>query len=225
MAAVAPASSSTNTANPTLYISNISWSVKKPLLKRALYSLFTRHGKVLDVIVLRGPSKSNTPLRGQAWVIFDTVASATAALNAEQHFVFFDRQLKLEYAREISDRIARRDGIKKKRKADVAAAGGDNAGEKNVKMKVESTPSTASGPQPSSTPTSTLLTSNIPSECNEMMLSMLFKQYAGFIKVTPHNSGVYTVRFESEREATGALGGLNGFKLNSSSVLDLRYGQ
>jgi U2 small nuclear ribonucleoprotein B'' len=32
--------------NPTLYISNIDWKIKKSLLKRALYSLFTRHGKV-----------------------------------------------------------------------------------------------------------------------------------------------------------------------------------
>lgn len=32
--------------NATLYVSNIDWSVKKPLLRRALYSLFSRHGKV-----------------------------------------------------------------------------------------------------------------------------------------------------------------------------------
>jgi hypothetical protein len=32
--------------NNTVYASNIDWSVKKPLLRRALYTLFTRHGKV-----------------------------------------------------------------------------------------------------------------------------------------------------------------------------------
>ena len=32
--------------NATLYVSNIDWKIKKPLLTRALYSLFSRHGKV-----------------------------------------------------------------------------------------------------------------------------------------------------------------------------------
>lgn len=32
--------------NNTIYIKNIDWKVKKPLLRRALYSLFTRVGKV-----------------------------------------------------------------------------------------------------------------------------------------------------------------------------------
>ena len=32
--------------NNTLYVANMDWKIKKPLLRRALYSLFTRHGKV-----------------------------------------------------------------------------------------------------------------------------------------------------------------------------------
>ena len=35
--------------NNTLYVSNIDWKIKKPLLRRALYSLMTRHGKVSSV--------------------------------------------------------------------------------------------------------------------------------------------------------------------------------
>lgn len=34
------------TPNNTLYVKNVDWKIKKPLLRRALYSLFTRHGKV-----------------------------------------------------------------------------------------------------------------------------------------------------------------------------------
>jgi hypothetical protein len=30
----------------TIYVKNIDWKIKKPLLRRALYSLFSRHGKV-----------------------------------------------------------------------------------------------------------------------------------------------------------------------------------
>ena len=241
MAAVAPPPTATGDlsrikpqpsypANPTLYLSNIDWSIKKPLLKRALYTLFTRHGKVLDVIVLRGDTTSGgskRPLRGQAWVIFESVTAATAALAAEQHFNFFGRPLMVNYAKEVSDRIAKREGTYKKKSGKRQPDDVDARGEvKAAKVEPKSMPaSQSSGPQPSNTPTSTLLTSTIPPECNEMMLSMLFKQYSGYQKVQSHNGGIYTVMFETEREATAALKGLNGFKLDASSVLELRYGQ
>ncbi|KAL3783481.1 hypothetical protein HJC23_000319 [Cyclotella cryptica] len=222
-------------ANATLYLSNIDWSIKKPLLKRALFTLFTRHGKVLEVIVLRGDTSTGgkkRPLRGQAWVIFESVQAATAALAAERGFVFFGRPLMVNYAKEVSDRIAKRDGTYKKskgkRKAEDEAALGEGGGkmvrveEKEVKSNADAS---KHGIEPTDTPSSTLLAQNIPPECNEMMLSMLFKQYSGFQKVKSHSGGVYTIDFDSEREATSAMNGLNGFKLNASSVLDLKYRQ
>lgn len=243
MAAVAPATASTLAhlikpqpstnypPNPTLYLSNIDWSIKKPLLKRALYTLFTRHGKVLDVIVLRGSSASSgKPLRGQAWVIYESVTAATAALVAEQNFVFFGRPLAIAYAKETSDRIAKRDGSYKKksnRRANDKETEGKNAETASAKTTSTAPTTTSSGPQPSSTPTSTLITSKIPSECNEMMLSMLFKQHSGYKSVTPcgDSKGVYTVQFNSESEAAAAMKGLHGFRLNNSCSLELCYGQ
>jgi len=98
--------------NPTLYLSNIDWSIKKALLKRSLLALFSRHGKVLEVICLRGDAASGLrkPLRGQAWVVFESLSAATSALQAERGFVFFGRPLMVNYAKEVSDRIAKRDG-------------------------------------------------------------------------------------------------------------------
>lgn len=32
--------------NATLYVSNLDWKIKKPVLRRALHTLFSRHGKV-----------------------------------------------------------------------------------------------------------------------------------------------------------------------------------
>jgi U2 small nuclear ribonucleoprotein B'' len=94
----------TNQPNSTLYIKNIDWKVKKGLLRRSLYSLFTRHGKVLEIIALRKDG-----LRGQAFVIMDTIQSATAAMHAEQGFTFFGKDIAIKYAKETSNRIARRD--------------------------------------------------------------------------------------------------------------------
>ena len=89
--------------NNTLYIKNIDWKVKKNLVKRALYALFTRHGKVLEVIVSRKDG-----LRGQAFVIFDDVEAATVAMQKEQNFVFFDKELQIQYAKHKSKRVVKR---------------------------------------------------------------------------------------------------------------------
>jgi hypothetical protein len=40
-----------NEPNATLYVSNIDWKIKKPILRRALHTLFSRHGKVCGLIL------------------------------------------------------------------------------------------------------------------------------------------------------------------------------
>ena len=71
--------------------------------------------KILEIITLRKQG-----LRGQAWVVFSSVSTATSALQAEQNFTFFGKNLKIEYAREKTDRVAKLDGTyvpKDRRKA------------------------------------------------------------------------------------------------------------
>ena len=139
----------------------------------------------------------------------------------------------MAYAREVSDRIAKREGSYKKKgkrvrseEGEAPAAATRSEGVKKVKIEESAIKSSnESTVKASDTPSSTLLARNIPPECNEMMLSMLFKQYSGFGRVKDLKKGNYAIEFGSEREATAALKGLNGFKLNASSVLDLRYGQ
>merc|ERR1719460_1308119 len=106
----------TNLIEPkaTLYVSNIDWKIKKKNLKRALHTLFCRHGKILEIITLRRDG-----LRGQAWIIFEHVRAATAALRNENGFTFFGKNLKIDYSREKSDRVAKLDGsfVPKNRKS------------------------------------------------------------------------------------------------------------
>lgn len=244
--------------NPTLYLSNIDWSIKKHLLKRSLLALFSRHGKVIDVIVLRGNANGGKPLRGQAWVVFESLAAATAAVEMERGFVFFGRPLMVNYAKEVSDRIAKRDGtysakIKEKRAAAkrkmedgvVGEEGGDqvkktkfasdvvggDAASTDVNESIQSTNDNSEvakktgGFHPSTTPSSYLLANNLPSECNDMMLAMLFKQYSGYKEVKSFGGGLAIIEFGNENEATSALKGLNGFKLTTSATLDLTYGE
>jgi U2 small nuclear ribonucleoprotein B'' len=88
--------------------------------------MFSQFGKILDVVCLK-----TYRLRGQAWVVFSDVASATNALRSMQGFPFFDKPIvrshhrhapacwklscmaclqKVEYAKTKSDAVAKLEG-------------------------------------------------------------------------------------------------------------------
>lgn len=211
--------------NPTLYIKNIDWKIKKGLLRRALYSLFTRHGKVLEIITLRKDG-----LRGQAFVIMADVQCATAALQAEQGLTFFGKDLVIEFARNKSDRIAKRDGdpprrAKKKMKEAAKDAVQPQVSEDAPVAGDESAPPPMEPTIPSAPPSKLLLAQNLPAECNEMALAMLFQQYKGYVEVRVPRPGLAFIEFTDEPSATLALQGLNGFKLTPNDTLQLGYGK
>ena len=183
----------------------------------------------MEIITLRRDG-----LRGQAWVIFDDVQSATAALQAEQGFTFFGKDLQLAYANETSDRIAKRNGTyvpKAKRKKSTqpsteSAAANDSAAnddmvEPETQQQQQQFPPNGQQVQPSHI----LFATDLPAECNEMMLAMLFRQYAGFKEVRIPRQGLGFIEFEDEPHATLALERLNGFKLTTTDTLKLTYGK
>ena len=57
-------------------------------MRKCLYALFGQFGKVIDVV-----SQKTQNLRGQAWIVFADVSSATNALRAMQDFPFFGKPL------------------------------------------------------------------------------------------------------------------------------------
>lgn len=57
-------------------------------LKKCIYAVFSQFGKIIDVVVMKSQR-----LRGQAWVVFEDISSATAALRAMQGFPFFEKPL------------------------------------------------------------------------------------------------------------------------------------
>lgn len=72
----------------TLYINNLNDKIKLTPMKQALYNAFVRYG-IIDDIVMR-PSYR---LRGQAFITYRDIESATKALRALQNFPFFDKPL------------------------------------------------------------------------------------------------------------------------------------
>lgn len=177
-------------------------------------------------------------LRGQAWVIFEDVTAATAALQADQGFTFFGKALKIEFAREKSDKIAKMEGTYKPRAKrpkldpeETPVAPPVQA--QPVETKQEATeippvsnqaiPPPPSQPSEEAPPSNILFLQDVPAECNEMMLSILFRQYPGFKEVRVPREGLAFAEYENEAQATVALKALDSFKLTNTDVLKLSY--
>lgn len=92
-------------SNHTIYINNLNEKIKKDELKKSLYAIFSQFGQILDILVSR-----SLKMRGQAFVIFKEVSSATNALRSMQGFPFYDKPMRIQYAKTDSDIIAKMKG-------------------------------------------------------------------------------------------------------------------
>lgn len=165
-------------------------------------------------------------MRGQAWVIFDSVQAATTALQVENGFQFFGRDLKVQYAKETSDRIAKRDGTYVPKSKRRKPTGNAPSKASSTSATETTTPATdVPPPDASQPPTHILFAQDLPEECNQIMLEMLFRQYAGYKEVRVPRPGLAFIEFDNEPHATLALQGLNGFKLTTNDTLVLSYGK
>ena len=57
-------------------------------LKKSLYAIFSQFGQILDIVALK-----TLKMRGQAFVIFKDINSATNALRSMQGFPFYDKPM------------------------------------------------------------------------------------------------------------------------------------
>nr|XP_020480181.1 U1 small nuclear ribonucleoprotein A [Monopterus albus]XP_020480182.1 U1 small nuclear ribonucleoprotein A [Monopterus albus] len=116
--------------NHTIYINNLNEKIKKDELKKSLYAIFSQFGQILDILVAR-----NLKMKGQAFVIFKEVNSASNALRSMQGFPFYDKPMRIQYAKQDSDIIAKmkgtyveRDRKKEKKKPKGPEAAGAKKG-------------------------------------------------------------------------------------------------
>ncbi|KAE8585660.1 hypothetical protein XENTR_v10021395 [Xenopus tropicalis] len=91
--------------NNTIYINNLNEKIKKDELKKSLYAIFSQFGQILDILVSR-----SLKMRGQAFVIFKEISSATNALRSMQGFPFYDKPMRIQYSKSDSDIIAKMKG-------------------------------------------------------------------------------------------------------------------
>uniref|UniRef100_A0A3B3V9C9 Small nuclear ribonucleoprotein polypeptide B2 n=2 Tax=Poecilia TaxID=8080 RepID=A0A3B3V9C9_9TELE len=200
--------------NHTVYINNINDKVKKEELKRSLYALFSQFGQIVDIVAMK-----TMKMRGQAFVVFKELTAATNALRQLQGFPFYNKPMRIQYAKTDSEVISKMKGTfsdkekkkEKKKKAQEAAAAA-NAAKK---------PSAV----PDNPPNHILFLNNLPEETNEMMLSMLFNQFPGFkeVRLVPGKHDIAFVEFESETQGGVAKDALQGFRITATCAMKITY--
>ncbi|KAG1753979.1 uncharacterized protein EDB91DRAFT_1100980 [Suillus paluster] len=92
---------------PTLYINNLNDKINKEEMRTQLYALFTTFGKVIDVIASKGPK-----MKGQAFLVFTDLASATTAMRACEGMVFYEKPMRITYAKSKSYATSRKEDPK-----------------------------------------------------------------------------------------------------------------
>ncbi|XP_030051003.1 U2 small nuclear ribonucleoprotein B'' [Microcaecilia unicolor] len=217
--------------NHTIYINNINDKIKKEELKRSLYALFSQFGHVMGIVALK-----TMKMRGQAFVIFKELGSATNALRQLQGFPFYSKPMRIQYAKTDSDVISKirgtfgdKDKKKDKKKAKIQEQASNAANKKPVQaiQITTSQPSSSSQSQqvPDNPPNYILFLNNLPEETNEMMLSMLFNQFPGFkeVRLVPGRHDIAFVEFEAEGQAGSARDALQGFKITPSHAMKITY--
>lgn len=222
--------------NQTIYINNLNEKLKKNDLKKALYSHFSRYGTILDIVACRAHK-----LRGQAWIVYKDIAAAGAAMRDLQGFVFYDKALRINYARTKSDVISKLDGTyierkkeDKKRKEEEKKKQQPNKKQNTGKDKDKDAASSSSVAEPvilqprNEPPNHILFVENLPEMINEMMLAMLFQQYPGYkeVRLVPGREGkkaMAFVEYETETQAANALAGLQFFKVTLQDTMVISF--
>lgn len=91
--------------NHTIYINNLNEKIKKDELKKSLYAIFSQFGQIMDIVALK-----TLKMRGQAFVIFKEISSASNALRTMQGFPFYDKPMRISYSKSDSDVVAKMNG-------------------------------------------------------------------------------------------------------------------
>ncbi|KAL9260433.1 U1 small nuclear ribonucleoprotein A-like protein [Drosera capensis] len=227
-------------ANQTIYINNLNEKIKLEELKKSLYAVFSQFGKILEVLAFK-----TLKHKGQAWVVFEDAASAASAIRQMQGFPFYDKPMKIQYAKTKSDIVAKADGTfvpREKRKkhddrgkkrrdqndANQAGYGVNYPGSygaapiSQMPYMVGAKPVVQEAPL---TPNSILFVQNLPHETTPTILQMLFSHYEGFkeVRMVEAKPGIAFVEYTDEMRSTIALQGLQGFKLSSQNAMLITY--
>jgi len=213
---------------------------KKEDLKKSLYAIFSQFGTILDIVAMKTLKR-----KGQAFVVFKDIPSATNALRSMQGFPFYDKPMRIAYAKCKSDAVAKLDGtfVPREKKRGDRRRQEEPARKKPQKQIRQSVPilpqpkdTTSNGPSSSQAsaaasgsapdlPNQILFLSNLPDETTEIMLSMLFQQFPGYkeVRLVPGRHDIAFVEFEDAEQARSAKETLDGFKITPTHAMAITF--
>ncbi|CAN1171087.1 U1 small nuclear ribonucleoprotein A [Linum perenne] len=235
----APPAGNEATPNMTIYINNLNEKIKLDELKKSLHAVFSQFGKIVEILAFK-----TLKHKGQAWVVFEDVQSATNAMRQMQSFPFYDKPMRIQYAKTKSDVIAKADGtfVPREKRKRHEEKGGKKKKEQHDPNQMAAglnpaypgaygaAPPLSQIPYPGvrsmvpeapAPPNNILFIQNLPNETTPMMLQMLFQQYPGFkeVRMVEAKPGIAFVEFGDEGQSTIAMQGLQSFKIQQNPML------
>ncbi|KAM7501204.1 hypothetical protein LguiB_000108 [Lonicera macranthoides] len=226
--------------NNTIYINNLNEKIKLDELKKSLHAVFTQFGKILEILAFK-----TLKHKGQAWVVFEDVSSATNALRQMQGFPFYDKPMRIQYAKTKSDVIAKADGTfvpreRRKRHEEKGRKRKDQSDANQMAMGLNPAYAGTYGsapplayvggakpvlPEAPAPPNNILFVQNLPHQTSTMMLQMLFCQYQGFkeVRMVEAKPGIAFIEYVDEMQSTIAMQGLQGFKITADNPMVITY--
>eukprot|EP00755_Sulcionema_specki_P021915 Sspe_Gene.75236::Locus_47015_Transcript_1_1_Confidence_1.000_Length_842::g.75236::m.75236/K11094/SNRPB2; U2 small nuclear ribonucleoprotein B'' len=235
-----------NPPRETIYFNNLNDKLSKDELKRNLYYLCSQFGPIVDIVAMK-----TDRTRGQAFVIYRDIQCATTAMKSLQGFTFFNKPLRVAYARTKSECIAKLDGtfrkkdarIRQKEKLEKDRKFAERQKAKGVKAVGEAGKAAIAnrkrpredegGDEKKSKKevgdaNNVLFVTGVPADQPET-LQVLFKPFAGFkeIRVPPIAPGKTVgnafVEFETAHQASTALTGLQGFQITDEHAINISF--
>uniref|UniRef100_A0A1Q3EY32 Putative spliceosomal protein snrnp-u1a/u2b n=1 Tax=Culex tarsalis TaxID=7177 RepID=A0A1Q3EY32_CULTA len=208
--------------NHTIYINNLNEKIKKEELKKSLYAIFSQFGQIMDIVALK-----TLKMRGQAFIIFKEIGSATNAMRTMQGFPFYDKPMRINYSKTDSDVIAKLKGTFKERpkKARVPKPAHQEEKKSKKQKNADSGSAASNSATAEQPPNQILFLTNLPEETNEMMLSMLFNQFPGFkeVRLVPNRHDIAFVEFATELQSGAAREALQGFKITPTHAMKISF--
>ncbi|KAJ9048879.1 hypothetical protein DSO57_1030199 [Entomophthora muscae] len=198
--------------NNTIRVSNLKEKVSIEDLKKELTKIFSQYGNILDIVAQKG-----LRLKGQAFIIYEDIASAEKAVAEANGLAVFNRVMVVQFSHNRSDKIAEREGeleANKRERHERFLKRMENRQTRAPKPKNRNASGSSHRPIPDHMLLNKILfLQHLPEEIEEQSLVLLFKQYPGFkeVRLVPGRSDIAFVEYDTEHQASMAKTTLNNY--------------
>eukprot|EP00484_Ammonia_sp_Unknown_P030168 CAMPEP_0197028718 /NCGR_PEP_ID=MMETSP1384-20130603/8333_1 /TAXON_ID=29189 /ORGANISM="Ammonia sp." /LENGTH=224 /DNA_ID=CAMNT_0042457759 /DNA_START=58 /DNA_END=732 /DNA_ORIENTATION=- len=196
--------------NETIYIRNLNEKLSKQELRTCLYLYFTQFGEILDIVAMK-----TQRMRGQAFIVFKDIRSATKAIDGASGVEFFGQPLEVHYAKTKSKKLLEHQG-----KTAQAMAISKKPNTYQYRNDKHPNQGHRSNQKHNKDQYSRLRIENVPINPNVDEMKKIFGKFPGFVHVIYDESkpGVCFVEYSNQNQSLIALNKLQALELGGSSL-------